>query len=219
MALEILLSCPWPLTLTPGSEQGRAPVPEPLNRSVTFHIPVLLSPPLAHPDLDNSPSVSLCLLWREPCTSQPSTQAHPKPLSPFLWKLCLCPLLSYLTVCRFFSPSACMTPYFSLISPCLQSLFGFSVHPLSVSNLPSQLSLRYYSPSREINLPVSGRILFLTQDSSVCYCYGVFPSSVFSPVIHRLFIFSAKPSRASANFLPPDSFQIQLNLRRFKLTF
>lgn len=40
-----------------------------------------------------------------------------------------------------------------------------------------------------------------------------------SPVIHRLFIFSAKPSRASANFLPPYSFQIQLNLQRFNKLF
>lgn len=119
---------------------------------------MLLSPPLAHPDPDNSPSVSLCLLWREPCTSQPSAQAHPKPLSLFLWKLCLCPLLSDFTARLFFSASACTTPYFSLISPCLHALFHFSVHP---SVFPIHTFLRsFYStithpPVRSIYLCVA----------------------------------------------------------------
>ena len=91
---------------------------------------MLLSPPLAHPAPDNSRSVSLCLHWREPCTSpQPghtlnlllyffgrSASVHFSPTSYFA---------------SFFCNSACMTPYFSflpgLISPCLHALFSFSV--------------------------------------------------------------------------------------------
>lgn len=187
---------------------------EPLNRSVTFHIPMLLSPPLAHPDPDNSPSVSLCLLWREPCTSQPSAQAHPKPFTLFLRKLCLCPPLSKFAAFLFLPVFLLIFLVFLLVFMLCSVFLFILVFP--IHTFPSQLlHIHYYSPSREINLPVRGRIFFLTQDSSVCYCYGVFSSSVFSPVIHRLFIFRAKPSRASANFLPLDSFQIQLNLRRF----
>lgn len=130
---------------------------------------MLLSPPLAHPDADNSPSVSLCLLWREPCTSQPSAQAHLKPLSLFLQELFLCPLLSDFTARLFFPPLPLWLFIFLKFLLVFMLCSIFSVHLAVFPNpyLPSQLLLRYYSPSREINLPVRGRISLLTQDSSV----------------------------------------------------
>lgn len=112
---------------------------------------MLLCPPLAHPDPDNSPSVSLCLLWREPCTSQPSARAHPKPLSLFLH-------LSNFTARLFLSASACTTPYFSLISPCLYALFRFPFIPQCFQSIPffrSFYSTIIHPPVRSIYLCVA----------------------------------------------------------------
>lgn len=67
-------------------------------------------------------------------------------------------------------------------------------------------------------LPVRAIYLCMAKSfPSVHVCYGVFSfsTSVFRAVIHQPFIFSTEPSSASANFLPPNSFQIQLNLERF----
>lgn len=86
---------------------------------------MLLSPPLAHPDADNSPSVSQCLLWRAVhlCALHRTTF---KPLSLFscggssLWLpwSSLRPLFS--TVLMFFKN-------FSFISLPLHALFPFSL--------------------------------------------------------------------------------------------
>lgn len=151
---------------------------------------MLLSPPLAHPGPDNSPSVSLCLLWREPCTSQPSAQAHPKPLSLFLRKLFLWPLLSNFTTGLFFTASTCMTPYFSLISPCLQALFSFSVHPsvFPIHNfLRSFYSTITHRPVRSIYLcvaepffPHAGLLCMLLLWSLLFLCL----LSCHSPALH-----------------------------------
>ena len=117
---------------------------------------MLLSPPLVHPDLDNSPSVSLCLLWREPCTSQPSTQAHLKPLSPFLRKLCFCPLLSYFSVHLFFPPLPVWLLIFLLFllvfSLCSVFLFIPSVFPIFPRSFHSAIT---HSPVRSIYLCVA----------------------------------------------------------------
>lgn len=73
---------------------------------------------------------------------------------------------------------------------------------------------------------LSSALLSLPWDQFTCAWPNPFPphasvivfsfsTSVFPAVIHQLFIFSTEPSFASANFLPPNSFQIQLNLGRF----
>lgn len=82
---------------------------EPLNRSVTFHIPMLLSPPLAHPDPDNSPSVSLCF-----CGSSASVHLSPNSL---LSSFCLYSSLFFL----YFSLSSCFVQCFCS-SWCFQSI-------------------------------------------------------------------------------------------------
>lgn len=162
--------------------------------------------PWPTPDADNSPSVSLCLLWREPRTS---AQTHLKPS------------------CSIFAGALPLSasPRCSLLVFCLSAvLFSssrlplYSCSPGSVSHpyLPPRSFYFFITqpPARSIYLCVA-ESLFLT----LRHCHGVFSSSscssVFSPCHSPALHLLAKPSRASANFQPHDSFQIQLNLRRF----
>lgn len=167
--------------------------------------------PWPTPDADNSPSVSLCLLWREPRTS---AQTHLKP------------------------PCSIFARALPLSASPRRSLLVFRLSDvLFLSNLPSSSRLPLYSCSPgSVSHPYlslaafTSLLLSLPRDQFTCawpspffltlrHCHGVFSSSscssVFSPCHSPALHLLAKPSRASANFQPHDSFQIQLNLRRF----
>lgn len=115
---------------------------------------MLLSPPLAHPDADNGPSVSQCLLWRAVhlCALHRTTF---KPLSLFLRRLV--------------SPTALRPSFFDCLDVFLFFLsFLFlctlcSPFPCSVLNLcaPLQILLLHHSLTRESNLPLHGQIVSL----------------------------------------------------------
>lgn len=85
---------------------------------------MLLSPPLAHPDADNGPSVSQCLLWRAVhlCALHRTTF---KPLSLFLRRL-VSPTALLVSPSLFFWLSWCFF-IFSFVSLPLHALFPFSL--------------------------------------------------------------------------------------------
>lgn len=170
---------------------------------------MLLSPPLAHPDADNGPSVSQCLLWRAVhlCALHRTTF---KPLSLFLRRL-VSPTALLVSPSLFFWLSWCFFYFFFRFSSSARFVPLFLVQ-FSICVL---LCRSFYCITL---LPVRAIYLCMAKSfPSVHVCYGVFSfsTSVFRAVIHQPFIFSTEPSSASANFLPPNSFQIQLNLERF----
>lgn len=170
---------------------------------------MLLSPPLAHPDADNGPSVSQCLLWRAVhlCALHRTTF---KPLSLFLQRLIA---LTALLIC----PSS----FFDCLDVFLKIFFRFSSSARFVPLFLVQFSICVLLCSSFYCItlfPVRSIYLCMAKSfPSVRVCYGVFSfsTSVFRAIIHQPFIFSTEPSSTSANFLPPNSFQIQLNLERF----
>lgn len=145
---------------------------------------MLLSPPLAHPDTDNSPSVSLCLLWREPCTSQPSAQAHLKPPSLFLQELFLCPLLSDFVASLFFLSTFCFSSSVSLPS-CFVPFFFLLVSQILTFPCSFYFAITH-SPVRSIYLRVAESLsshrppLYATVIESSLLCL----LSCHSPALH-----------------------------------
>lgn len=136
-----------------------------------------MSPPLAHPDPDNRPSVGLCLLWREPHGLQP--QPTPTP------NLSFCSFESSASV--HFSPTSLLISFFFPLPVAVMTLSFLLVSALcSVFLFPSHTFLRSFyftithSPVRSIYLRVAESFP-PTQDSSVCDCYGVL-SSLSSPL-------------------------------------
>lgn len=171
---------------------------------------MLLSPP-PRPTLTRTTAPLLASV----CSGEPSTSAlGTEPPS----NLSLSP--SFPAEARLSNCPACLSSLFFRLSKWVSFFFRFSSSAHFVPLFLVQFSIcvllcgSFYCitlfPVRSI-YPCMAKSF-----PSVRVCYGVFSfsTSVFRAVTHQPFIFSTEPSSASANFLPPNSFQIQLNLER-----
>lgn len=168
---------------------------------------MLLSPALAHPDVNNGPSVTQ-LFALESCAPLHSPQSHLQN-SPSFPAVSSTAMLVSLSL--FLSLFYCLNVFFFHFSSSARFIPFFLCSVFKLCALCSPVYCITVFPVRSIYMCMAKSF------PSIRICYGVFcfSTSVFCAVIHQPFIFSTEPSSTPANFSPSNSFQIQLNLKRF----